>query len=78
MKTLTLRVDQELDSWLENEAKRLGKTKSGVVREAIAQHKNGRKPASIHDCMQDVCEIIKNASRDVSSNTRKYLKAFGQ
>ena len=78
MKTLTLRVDPALDGWLENEAKRLGKTKSEVVREALAQHKNGRKPASIHDRMQDVCGIIKNAPRDVSSNTRKYLKGFGQ
>ena len=78
VKTLTLMVDRALDGWLANEAKRLGKTKSEVVRDALAQQRNGRRAASVHDRMQDVCGVIKNAPSDVSTKTRKYLKGFGE
>ena len=78
VKTVTLRVDRALDGWLAHEAKRLGKTKSEVIRDALAQHKSRRRRASIHDGMKDVCGTIKKAPRDVSRNTRKYLKGFGE
>jgi len=78
VKTLTLRIDPALDRWLTDEAKRVGRTKSQLVREALVHHKNGKKLVSVHDRMKDVCGIIKGAPRDVSANTRKYLKGFGE
>lgn len=78
VKTLTLRIDPALDRWLTDEAKRLGRTKSQLVREALVSQKNGDKAATVHDRMKDVCGIIKAAPRDVSVNTRKYLKGFGE
>jgi ribbon-helix-helix CopG family protein len=78
MKTLTLRIDAALDRWLTEEAKRLGRSKSEIVREAIVQQRNGKKPLSLHDKMKDVCGIIKGAPRDLSTNMKKYLKGFGE
>ena len=78
MKTLTLRIDAALDRWLTEEAKRLRRTKSEVVRDALRQQRNGKKPLSLHDRMKDVCGIIKGAPRDMSRNVEKYLKGFGE
>lgn len=78
MKTLTLRIDPALDSWLTDEARRLGRTKSQVVREALAHHRDGKKARTVHDRMKDVCGIIKGGPSDTSGNLREYLKAFGE
>jgi hypothetical protein len=78
MKTLTLRIDPTLDRWLTDEAKRLGRTKSQVVRDVLVHHKSGKRPLTVHDRMKDVCGIIKSGPRDTSANTRKYLKGFGE
>lgn len=78
MKTLTLRIDPALNSWLTDEAKRLGRTKSQVVREALVQQRNGKKALTVHDRMKDVCGIIKDGPPDTSGNLRKYLKGFGE
>jgi hypothetical protein len=78
VKTITLRIDPALDRWLEEEARRLGRTKSELVREALLQRRNGKKQASVHSLMRGVCGSIKGAPRDVSSNLKKYLKDLGQ
>jgi predicted DNA-binding protein len=78
MKTLTLRLDAGVDQWLTEEAKRLGRTKSEIVRAAILQQRNGKRQLSVHDRMKNVCGTIKGAPRDLSSNLRKYLKGFGE
>jgi predicted DNA-binding protein len=78
MKTLTLRIGGVLDRWLTDEAKHLGRTKSEIVREAILERRNGKRPLSLHDRMKDVCGIIKGAPRDMSRNVEKYLKGFGE
>jgi predicted transcriptional regulator len=78
VKTLTLRIDETLDRWLDEEAQRLGRTKSDVVRDALVLRQNGKKQASVHALMRGVCGSLKGAPRDVSSNVRKYLKGLGQ
>ncbi len=78
VKTLTLRIDPALDRWLTEEAKRVGWTKSQLVREALMRQRSGDKAATVHDRMKDVCGIIKGGPPDVSVNTRKYLKGFGE
>lgn len=76
VKTLTLRIDGEMDRWLAAEAKRLGRTKSEIVRRALKQQRNGKKPLSLHDRMKDFCGIIKGP-RDLSTNP-KYMEGFGE
>jgi len=79
MKTLTLRIQKSLDNWLSLEAKRLGRTKSEIAREALDRARNGhKKNLSMHDRMKDLCGIIKGAPPDLSTNMKKYLKGFGE
>jgi RNase P/RNase MRP subunit POP5 len=78
MKTLTLRLDAGVDQWLAEEARRLGRTKSEIVRAAILHQRHRKKTPSVHDRMQGVCGSIKSAPRDISSNSKKYLKGFGE
>lgn len=78
MRTLTIRIPAELDRWLAAEAKRLGRTKSEIVQQALMQQRNAKKPRSLHDRMKDVCGIIKDGPPDLSTNMRKYLEGFGE
>ncbi len=78
VKTLTLKIDPALDRWLTDEAKRLGRTKSQLVREALMRQRNGAMAATVHDRMKDVCGIIKGGPREMSVNTRKCFKGFGE
>jgi predicted DNA-binding protein len=77
VKTLTMRIDEALDRRLASEAKRLGRTKSDLARQALREQLHDRKPVSLHDRMKDVCGIIKAGPRDLSTNP-KYLEGFGQ
>jgi hypothetical protein len=76
MKTLTLRIQDSLDQWLTQEAHRLGRSKSEIVRETLVRANKGRKKVSLHDRMKDVCGIVKGP-RDLSTNP-KYLEGFGE
>jgi len=78
MKTLTLKVDAGLANWLETEAKRLGRTKSQIAREALERGRQGKAAPSVHDLMKDVCGSIKGAPRDMARNMKKYMKGFGK
>ena len=75
--TISLKIDEHLDHWLANEARRLGRTKSDIAREALEQKRNGGGRRSLHDLMQDVCSLTKGGPKDYASN-RKYLKGFGR
>ncbi|MGI8966715.1 MAG: hypothetical protein ACR2H1_11600 [Limisphaerales bacterium] len=77
MKTISFKVDEATDNWLESEAKKLGRTKSDLAREALERHQNGWQSQSIHQIMKDVCGSIKGGPRDLSTN-KKYLKGFGR
>jgi hypothetical protein len=76
MKTLTLRIHDSLDQWLTQEARRLRRTKSQVVRDALIRANKGRKRISLHDRLKGVCGIVKGPP-DLSTNP-KYLEGFGE
>jgi hypothetical protein len=76
VKTISLKIDENLDSWLTNEAKKLGRTKSEIAREALAGRRKGNQKQSIHQMMQEFCGSIKGGPKDYASN-RKHLKGFG-
>jgi hypothetical protein len=77
VKTLTLRIDDSSHRWLTNEAKRLGRTKSQIARQALLQQQNSKKRISLHDRMKEVCGVIKNGPRDLATNP-KYMQDFGE
>ena len=76
MKRLSLRIDPALDRWLSDEAKRLGRTKSEIARQALVRQQQGRKPLSLHDRIKNVCGAI-NGPRDLSTNP-KHVEGFGE
>ena len=76
MKTISLKIEESLDVWLESEAKKLGRTKSEIAREALARHRKGDQKQSIHETMQEFCGSIKNGPKDYATS-RKHLKGFG-
>ena len=77
VKTLTVKIDASLDHWLADEAKRSGRTRSQVAREALEQRRNGRQGQSIHEAMKDFCGVIKGGPKDYATN-KKYLKGLGR
>ena len=76
MKTLTMRIPDGLLGWLEDEAKRVGRPKSALVREILQQHQQRRQPSAL-DLTADLCGCVQSGKRDLSSN-KKYLKGFGR
>jgi hypothetical protein len=77
VKTLTLKIDRSLDHWLAGEARRLRRSKSQIVREALMRRRNGERQRTLHDRMKHVCGIIKKAPSDLSTNP-KHMKGFGE
>ena len=77
MKTISLKVDEALNGWLEAEAKKLGRSKSDLAREALNEKRQGRRGPSLHDLMKDYCGIIKGGPSDYATN-KKYMKGFGR
>ena len=73
MKTISIKVDDTLDQWLETEAKKLGRTKSDIAREALTRRRNGNKTTTLHERAQHLCGIFKDGPRDLSTNP-KYMK----
>ena len=77
MKTISLKLDDGLANWLDTQAKRLGRTKSEIAREALERIRNGQLGPSVHDIMRDVCGISKRGPRDLATN-KNYKKDFGR
>src|SRR5208282_3244009 len=75
MKTLTMKMPDELLVWPENEARRSGQPKSALVREILQQHQQ-RRPQSALDLAADLCGCVKSGLGDLARN-KKHLKGFG-
>jgi hypothetical protein len=79
VKTLVLRIPDELEIQLEVLASRRGKTKSAIAREVLSRGVR-RRPAddlSVFDLMRDQIGIIETAVGDLASNP-KHLEGFGR
>jgi predicted transcriptional regulator len=76
MKTLTMKLPDELLSWLEHEARRARLPKSAVVREILKKHQSHRRRSAL-DLATDLCGSVESGVGDLSRNP-KHLKGFGQ
>lgn len=74
-RTLTVRIDDELDQQLEEAARRLRVSKGALVREALRARLTVRKP-NAYDLLKPVVGIVKGGPRDVSVS-KAYLTGFG-
>jgi predicted DNA-binding protein len=78
VKTLVLRIPDELETQLEVLAARRGKTKSAIAREVLSRGVRRRRAEdlSVFDLMRDQIGIIETGAGDLASNP-KHLEGFG-
>jgi predicted DNA-binding protein len=74
MKTLTLKLPENIAHWLESEARRLNRTKSAIVREVLAAHQH-RSQSALE--ASDLCGSVQSRHGDLSYNKAR-LKGFGR
>lgn len=79
MKTISLKVPDEIDAKLESKAKTTGKSKSAITREALGAFLDGgaRKPGiSCLDLVRDLVGKGKGPG-DLASN-KKHMRGYGR
>ncbi len=83
MKTITIKVPEELDARLTKRAKRRGVSKSEVAREALARELNSDSPEAVdeepsaYDILKDDLGCIDSGVGDLSTNP-KHMEGFGK
>jgi len=76
MKTLTMKLPDQLLGWLESEAKRARQPKSALVRQILQQHRERQRQSAL-DLTADLCGCVQSGLRDLARN-KKHLKGFGR
>ena len=78
MKTLTVRLPEALAAQIAAESRRRKLSKSDVVRERLtrAEGPRRRQPALL-DAIADLVGSVDLLPRDLSAQTKKYLKSTG-
>jgi Arc/MetJ-type ribon-helix-helix transcriptional regulator len=78
MKTLTVRLPEDLVAQIEAESRRRKLSKSDVVRERLtAAGKSRERQRAALDAIADVVGSVDGLPRDLSARTKKYLKSTG-
>jgi predicted DNA-binding protein len=76
VKTLTVKLPDELLNWLEIESRRVNRPKSAFLRDILEQHhRNGSRNAL--EMAGDLCGCGRSGLKDLSSN-KKHLRGFGR
>ncbi len=78
MRTISLKLPDEIDTKLEARARDRGLTKSAITREALARYLDG-EPAPGVSCLDLVRDLVGTArgSGDLASN-KKHLRGYGR
>lgn len=76
MKTISVKLPTPLATWLTQQARKLGRSKSGLVRQALEQQRSDPGKGTCLELMDDLCGSVRGP-RDLSTN-RKHLSGFGQ
>lgn len=80
MRTISLKLPDDLLVQLDNEAKARRVTKSWLVRESLQRALRKQSPAgavSCYDLARDLAGAVKGLPEDLAVNP-KYMKGFGQ
>ena len=77
MKTFTLKLPAPVYSWLVEESRQTGRSKSQLVREALEHSRKRKKTPTALDLAADLCGMVESGLRDLSTN-KKHLKGFGR
>jgi predicted DNA-binding protein len=80
MRTISLKLPDNLLTQLDSEAKARRVTKSRVVRESLEKALNKKSPAgpvSCYDLARDLAGTLKGLPKDLAVNP-KYMEGFGK
>jgi predicted DNA-binding protein len=79
MKTVTMKMPEELALRLERQAKRLGVSKSEVLRQSLERtfDEGGVDELSAHDLMREGCGCVDGGVTDLATNP-KHLEGLGR
>jgi len=79
MKTISLKLDDRVDAQLTATAKRTGKTRSQVTREALVAFLEGKHRNAGVSCLDLVRDLVGVAKgpEDLASN-KKHLRGYGR
>ncbi len=80
MRTISLKLPEDLIADLQREAKARRITKSALVRESVEatlRRRSRRDAASCYDLARDLAGTVKGLPRDLASNP-KYMEGFGE
>ena len=79
MRTISLKLEDEIDARLAAAAKRSGKTKSQVTREALVAFLDWKSRKSGISCLDLVKDLVGTAKGpgDLAAN-KKYLRGYGK
>jgi Arc/MetJ-type ribon-helix-helix transcriptional regulator len=77
MKTLTVRLPEDLIAQIEAESQRRRLSKSDVVRERLTTTRSGENRSTLLDAVADVIGSVDELPSDLSARKKKYLKSSG-
>lgn len=77
VKTLTLKIPEDLFAEIASEARARNLSKSQVVRERLAKRRTGKSKGSLWNQMEDLVIQADSRPADLSSN-KAHLKSYGQ
>ncbi len=76
MRTITVKVPGPLAAWLTRQSRRLRRSKSSLIRQALEEQRSQSAKPSCLELMEDLCGTVRGP-RDLSANP-KHLDGFGQ
>jgi predicted transcriptional regulator len=65
MKTITLKADKQFDAELTRLARRLEKTKSAVIREAVGEYKAQLDREEMRERLRDLSNRLRDQTREI-------------
>jgi len=77
MKTLTVRLPEDLFAQIEAESRRRRLSKSDVVRERLTTKRSRGNRSTLLDAVADVIGSVDELPSDLSARKKKYLKLSG-
>jgi len=77
MKTLTVRLPEDLIAQIEAESQRRRLSKSDVVRERLTTTRSGENRSTLLDAVADIIGSVDELPSDLSARKKKYLKSSG-
>lgn len=77
METITLKVPPETARWLKERAKRLKRSKSEILREALDTLRQGERRGSALDAAGELSGSVSSFRKDLSTNKAR-LRGFGR